>query len=261
MAGRNSPATSPSPNCAKDGPTDPTPPPKQSQEWRAVRRSGQPARVGREAAELHPDLFAKHVDDLAALRDYLTTIPVDDYPTWAHAARDMAGVCAAWSARIEATPGPLADAARILAKSAQLRPIESRPRPVAMPSMANTVALITATATAGSNATAELLLLRQFAITARSIHGAATAAGDARRAEQLNGALRDRLRQVRDTYLTTERAHAVAQLTPEQRATAARAELSHARTGPLPTPLTPRTDVPSTMRPTGAGKRRDDFER
>ena len=231
------------------------------QEWRAVRRSGEPARVGREAAELHPDLIAKHVDDVAALRDYLTTIPVDDYATWAHAARDMAGVCAAWSARIEATPGPLADAARILAKSAQLRPSESRARPIAMPSMANTVALITATATAGSNATAELLLLRQFAITARSIHGAATAAGDARRAEQLNGALRDRLRQVRDTYLNTERAHAVAQLTPEQRATAARAALSQARTGPLPTPLTPRTDVPSTTRSTGSGKRRDDFER
>ena len=231
------------------------------QEWRAVRRSGAPAQVGREAAELHPELFAKHVDDVSALHDYLATIPVDDYPTWAHAARDMAGVCAAWSQRIEPTPGPLADAARVLAKSAQLRPVESRPRPVAMPSMANTVALITATATAGSTATAELLLLRQFAITARSIHRAATAAGDARRAEQLNEALRDRLRQVRDTYLDTERAHAVAQLTPEQRATAARAELTHVRTGPLPTPLTSTSDVLSTTRAAGHGKRRDDFER
>lgn len=231
-------------------------------EWRAVRRGpGAPARVGREAAELDPDLFAKHLDDIAALRDYLITVPVDDYPTWAHAARDMAGVCAAWSQRIEPIPGPLADAARLLAKSAQLRPVESRRRPVAMPSMANTVALITATATAGSNATAELLLLRQFAITARSIHGAATAAGDVQRAEQLNGALRERLRQVRDTYMTAERANAIAQLPPEQRAIAARAELSQARTGPLPTPLTPRTDVPSTARPAGAGQRRDDFER
>ena len=126
-------------------------------EWQAVRRgTGRgPARAGRETSELHPELFAEHVNEMAKLRDYLAQIPVDDYATWAHAARDMAGMCAAWSRRIEPTPGPLADAARILARSAQLRPVESRPRPVAMPSIANAVALISAHATAGSNATAE----------------------------------------------------------------------------------------------------------
>ncbi|MFD1722433.1 relaxase/mobilization nuclease domain-containing protein [Amnibacterium endophyticum] len=218
-------------------------------EWRAVRRGlGRvPARAGREAAELHPDLFAEHVADIAKLRDYLTRVPVDDYAIWAHAARDMAGMCAAWSRRIEPTPGPLADAARILARSAQLRPIESRPRPIAMPSIANTVALVSATATAGRNATAELLLLRQFAVTARSIHAAATAAGDAARAEQLNGALRDRLRQVRDSYLAIERSNALQQLSPEQQATAARAAIATStRGGPVPTPLTPHVSVPTT---------------
>ena len=232
-------------------------------EWQAVRRgTGRgAAQAGREAVELHPELLAEHVADIAKLRDYLTQIPVDDYPTWAHAARDMAGMCAAWSRRIEPTPGPLADAARILARSAQLRPIESRPRPVAMPSIANAVALISAHATAGSNATAELLLLRQFAVTARSIHQAATAAGDARRAEQLNGALRDRLREVRDTYLTVERRNALAQLSPEQQATAARATTAGSgHSGPLPTRLTPQQTVPTT-RGRGPGRSGQDLER
>jgi hypothetical protein len=196
-----------------------------------------------------------------ALRDYLAGIPADDYPTRAHAARDMAGMCAAWSRRIEPTPGPLADAARILARSAQLRPAESRPRPVAMPSIANAVALISATAVAGSNATAELMLLRQLAVTARSIHQAATAAGDARRAEQLNDALRDRLREVRDTYLATERSNALQQLSPEQQAIAARAATaSSLRGGPLPNPLTAPVALPTT-RSRGPARPGQDLER
>ena len=230
-------------------------------EWRAVRRGpGLPVRAGREAAELSPALFAEHVADIAALRDYLADIPAGDYPTWAHAARDMAGMCAAWSRRIEPVPGPLADAARILARSAQLRPAESRPRPVAMPSIAGVVALISASADAGSTATAELLLLRQLAVTARSIHQAATAAGDARRAEQLNDALRDRLRQVRDTYLATERSNALQQLSPEQQATAARAATASSLGGPLPNPLTAPVAVPTTR---GRGPERpgQDLER
>jgi hypothetical protein len=230
-------------------------------EWRAVRRGpGVPARAGREAAELRPELFAEHVADLTALRDYLASIPADDYPTWAHAARDMAGMCAAWSSRIEPTPGPLADAARILARSAQLRPAESRPRPVAMPSIANAVALISATAFAGSNATAELLLLRQLAVTARSIHQAATAAGDVRRAEQLNDALRDRLREVRDTYLATERSNALQQLSPEQQATAARAATASSLRNPLPNPLTAPVALPAT-RGRGPARPGQDLER
>lgn len=230
-------------------------------EWRTVRRPGRvPAQAGREAAELQPELFKKYVTEVAALRDYLAGIPADDYPTWAHAARDMAGMCAAWSARIEPTPGPLADAARILARSAQLRPVDSRPRPVTMPSIANAVALIAAQASAGGNATAELLLLRQFAVTARSIYQAATAAGDAHRAEQLNGALREKLRQVRDSYLVIERSNTIQQLTLEQQATAARAGTAHTHGGPLPTPLTSRTDV-QTTRSTGPTGRDRDMER
>lgn len=129
-----------------------------------------------------------------------------------------------------------------------------------MPSIANAVALISATADAGSNVTAELLLLRQLAVTARSIRQAATAAGDARRAEQLNDALRGRLREVRDTYLATERGNARQQLSPEQKATAARAATANSLGGPLPNPLTAPVAV-STTRGRGPARAGQDLER
>jgi hypothetical protein len=212
-------------------------------EWQATRRNPhryQPVAPGREAGELNPELFAKHAEEMTRLHDYLTQVPVDDYATWAHVARDTAGAYAAWSARLEPTPGPLADAARTLARTAQLRPTESRPRPVGMPSIANTAALIAAHASKRDHAVAEALLLRQLAQTTLSIYRAASAAGDARRAAELANVMRGRLRTVRDDYSGQERRNAVAGLDPQARAVLERADLAAGRTGsPLPTPLTP----------------------
>jgi len=56
-------------------------------------------------------------------------IPLDDHAQWASVAREMAGVYAAWSRRVEGTtPGPLARAADALAVSAQVAP--NTPSPV-----------------------------------------------------------------------------------------------------------------------------------
>jgi hypothetical protein len=239
-------------------------------EWQATKRNParyRPVQPGREAAELNPALFTKHAEDMARLHDYLARVPVDDYATWAHVARDTAGAYAAWSKRLEPTPGPLADAARVLARSAQLRPSESRPRPVAMPSMANTAALIAAQASKGSNAVAEALLFRQLAQTTLSIVKAAQAAGDARRAAELATAMRERLRGVRDAYVVQERANQVAALSPQDRAVYERAEIAAGRGGPLPNRL---TSTGSTGLPAGltspapapaASPRRDEAER
>ena len=70
-----------------------------------------------------------------ALREQLRTVPCDDRALWAHVARETAGAFAAWSHSVEgATPGPLADTARILARCAQLRAHQVRPRPAGLPS-------------------------------------------------------------------------------------------------------------------------------
>jgi hypothetical protein len=234
-------------------------------EWQAARRNParyQPAAPGREAAELDPALFAKHAEEMTRLHDYLTQIPVDDYATWAHVARDTAGAYAAWSRRLEPTPGPLADAARTLARSAQLRPSESRPRPVAMPSMANAAALIAAHASKGSNATAEALLFRQLAQITLSIVRAAQAAGDARRAAELATSMREQLRGVRDAYAAQERSNQVATLSPQDRAVYERAEVAAGRGGPLPARLAPSGSTLAGATPAPAApRRRDEAER
>ena len=103
-------------------------------------------------------------------------------------------------------------------------------------------------------------MLRQLAVTARSIHHAAAVTGDTRRAAQLNDALRDQLRQVRDTYVATERSNALQQLTLEQQATAARAQTARGRPSPLPTPLTPQAESSTVLRG-GRPDRGHDFER
>lgn len=60
---------------------------------------------------------------------HLATVEPGDTATWAYAAREAAGVVAAWSERIEGTPGPLARAAEQLARSAQVRRGDELTRP------------------------------------------------------------------------------------------------------------------------------------
>lgn len=231
------------------------------EEWRATRKNPEryrPVQPGREESEMSPAFFKMYADDMTRLHEYIATIDPEDYATWAHVARETSGAYAAWSRRLEATPGPLAQTSRTLARSAQLRPSQSRPRPVAMPSMVNTTALILAQASKGKNAAAEALLLRQLSQTTLSIFRAAQAAGDARRAQELAGAMKNNLRAVRDSYAVQVNANGFAALTPEERAVKQRADLAAGRGGPLPTKLTPAVQpevVQQAPRTTGASDR------
>ena len=57
---------------------------------------------------------------LAELRQRLTEVDVGDRVAWAHVARDAAGMLNAISLRTEPEPGPLADAAHVIAASATI---------------------------------------------------------------------------------------------------------------------------------------------
>lgn len=228
------------------------------EEWRATRKNPDryvPAHPGREESEMNPEFFNMYAEDMTRLHDYIATIDPD---AWAHVARETSGAYAAWSRRLEPVPGPLARTSRTLARSAQLRPSQSRRRPVAMPSMVNTTALILAQASKGKNAAAKALLLRQLSQTTVSILRAVQASGDARRASELAATVKNNLRAVRDGYAAQIAENGVASLTPEERAVKQRADLAAGRGGPLPTKLTP-TAQPELAQPaprtTGAGDR------
>jgi hypothetical protein len=133
------------------------------------------------------ELWSKYANDVSTLREKLATTPYSDHVAWAQAARETAAAFGAWSKRVEPTPGPLADAARELAKSAQLRRYPSRPA-IALPS-ARGATMILLAATSKSERAAYALMFRQLAQTARAIHDMHKATDDLRRVRGLAAAV------------------------------------------------------------------------
>ena len=164
-------------------------------EWVAGRRNAHPVAPGRETAEPDPQLWAAAAKDLAALREQLRAVPVDDVDTWARVARETSGALAAWSVRVEPTPGPLAAAAEQLAQSAQTRTQKPVPAGAAV-SLAGTAMLLAAAAQTTDPGMAQALILRQMLNLMKAIADAHLAAGDARRYQGIERAVREQLVQV-----------------------------------------------------------------
>ncbi|WP_146082472.1 relaxase/mobilization nuclease domain-containing protein [Rathayibacter sp. AY1C5] len=210
-------------------------------EWRATAKNPwryEPVKPGREEAELSSDLYSTYAEDMTRLHDYLSTVDPSDRATWAHAAREASGAYAAWSRRLEPTPGPLAEASRQLARSAHLRAHESTPRPTAMPSMAGTTMLILATAGKRNKAAEEAMLLRQIVRTTRAIMDAHKAAGDARRTQELAGTIRNQLKAVHEGYNAQIQKNAWDALPEDTRRARETVQASFATGSPVPTKLT-----------------------
>ncbi len=79
--------------------------------------------------------------------------------------KETSAAFAAWSERIEPTPGPLADAARVLARGAQIRKHQVRPKPAGMVSASGAAMLLAAATKGGQGAVAEAVLFRQLVLT------------------------------------------------------------------------------------------------
>jgi hypothetical protein len=168
-------------------------------EWTAARRDAPSVAVGREAQTPDPEMWARYTTEVTALREQLRNVPCDDRELWAHVARETAGAFAAWSHSVEgATPGPLADTARILARSAQLRAHQVRPRRAGLPSARGAALLCASVAAGGSGTIAQTVLLRQLANTIKALHDAHQAAGDLRRANEIRDVVLNRLSAVHD---------------------------------------------------------------
>ncbi|KQQ18666.1 hypothetical protein ASF48_17240 [Rathayibacter sp. Leaf299] len=238
------------PELRKGWPDQPESASDAASEWRATAKNPwqyTPVNPGREVAEPAPELFEAYAADMDRLHDYIRSVDPSDKATWAHVARETAGAYAAWSRRMEPTPGPLADAARSLARSAHLRAHETTPRPAGMPSSSASTALILAAAGKNKNAAAELLLFRQLAKTSHAIMSAHKAAGDARRSAELSSTLQRQLTQVRDGYSTriasvkaAEREQQWQALPDELKENRRLTQASFGSGSPVPTTLTKR---------------------
>jgi hypothetical protein len=156
-------------------------------EWNAAARNRRPVRPGRETLQPSAGLWRRYAHDVSGLRERLAATPHTDHVAWAQAARETAAAFGAWSKRIEPTPGPLADAARELSKSAQLRSYPKRTAP-ALPSVRG-VTMILLAATSKSERAAYALLFRQLAQTARAIYDMHKATDDLRRVRGLSAAI------------------------------------------------------------------------
>lgn len=162
-------------------------------EWRAAWRGRRVVAPGVELVEPDEQVWGEHTERVRALREQLRAVPAADRSAWAHAARDVSGAFAAWSMRVEPTPGPLAATADALARSAQLPGREVKPRPKVLPSARGAALLLASAASGGRGRMAEAILFRQLANTARAIHDAHRAAGEAQRAAQIAAVVRDQL--------------------------------------------------------------------
>ncbi|WP_208601131.1 relaxase/mobilization nuclease domain-containing protein [Rhodococcoides fascians] len=154
-------------------------------EWSSSRRGAAVTVTnGRERARIDPELVARAAQDIEKWNKYLSSIPVDDHAQWARAAGRTSGVFAAWSARVETTPGPLASASRALGYAAQMPAHQRAPR-VDKRLSGGGAALILMQAQIQSSGASQVLLLRQLMRTMDAIADARRAAGDLVRAEQL----------------------------------------------------------------------------
>jgi len=162
-------------------------------EWKAAGRGAPASAPGREATGVDPALWEQCAREVAAMREHLRAVPVDDVATWAHVARQTSGAFAAWSLRVEATPGPLAETAAALASSAQVRAhrVQGTLAATMTPSWARGAAMVLAAAAEGGDGPiGQAALVRQLRNTVRALHDAHLASGEAHRAEQIAGVMR-----------------------------------------------------------------------
>lgn len=183
-------------------------------EWRATAKNPwqyRPVAPGREENTPAPEMWKQYSDEIGQLRKQLRDVPVTDRATWAHVARETSGVFAAWSQRVEATPGPLAQTSRELAKTAHIRAHQSRPKPVRLGSGANAAMILmqAAAVAGGSDTMAQAILLRQLGRVSVAILDMHTAVGDARRAEQVTAVMRNQFAQISDRLPTAPTGEAV----------------------------------------------------
>ncbi|ABM10658.1 relaxase/mobilization nuclease domain-containing protein [Paenarthrobacter aurescens] len=163
-------------------------------EWNAAARNKRTvSKTGPEKAMPSPQVWVEYTRNATALAEQLRAIPLDDHATWAKAARDVSGAFAAWSYRLESTPGPLAETAAELSRTAQLRAPRQHGKPVALPSIAGTAMLFLAASSKNKTA-AQAALMVQLANMAAAIYDMHLQSGRTREAERIRAVVATQLK-------------------------------------------------------------------
>jgi hypothetical protein len=143
-----------------------------------------------------PEIGRGYAEQVGRVREWLRTVPEGDVATWAVTAGQAAGVFAAWSAAVEGErPGPLARAADVLARDAQIRPGAAAGAVRApVPRWSVVAAQL---ARGGRGMPAQALLLVQLGNLAKALHDRALAVGAVAQAAELERVARTELAAVR----------------------------------------------------------------
>lgn len=163
-------------------------------EWNAAARNKRKvSKTGPEHATPSADVWLEYTRNATALVEKLRVLPRDDHATWAKAAREVSGAFAAWSHRLEPTPGPLAATAAELSRTAQLRAPRQYSKPVALPSIAGTALLFMA-ASSKNRTAAQSALMLQLVNTAFAIHEMHQQSGRTREAQRIRAVVTEQLK-------------------------------------------------------------------
>ncbi|XUK61105.1 Relaxase [Plantibacter sp. RU18] len=217
-----------------------------SAEWSAAAKNKRISAPGRETVTPGIDQWAAVTADVVSINERLRTLPITDKAAWAQVARETSGALSAWSIRTEAIPGPLADAARALRRSAQVSEHIPVGKYAPMPSPKGAGMLLMQAAVGPSTAAGQALLLRQMMNTVSAVSGMQQESGLLHQAE--------RLRRTHEGALQSVHAHlaAVAPTAPAGRwaqagGAVATAPATKIATTPAPAPpSTPAPVVPLT---------------
>jgi len=169
-------------------------------EWQATWRNPmryQPVHPGRERESITPGVWATYQQDAARLQQQLAATDPRDRSAWARVSREASGAFAAWSQRLEPTPGPLAEASRVLARGAQIRRHQQQPPSVRGGSLASAATLLAVGTGMVSGTRADFLIFQQMQRTAKSIHDMLTAVGALNEARRIREAMGSRLDSIR----------------------------------------------------------------
>jgi hypothetical protein len=169
-------------------------------EWRSAKAVA----PGRETILGDPDDWMRAVAGVERSVERLRAVPASDLAAWRGVARETAGVFAAWSRRFEGdSPGPMAEVADALARSAQNRPDDPVPDRAAVRDFRGVAAIAARSAVDKNSPMVWASLVDQLGRTLRAIGDAHHARGEAEMAKALCGRLSDELAELHDRFTTS----------------------------------------------------------
>jgi hypothetical protein len=151
-------------------------------EWSAAKAVA----PGREAIVGRPADWQRALTAMDKTLERLRSVPAFDLAAWHGAAREAAGLFAAWSRRVEGdNPGPLAASANALARSAQYRADEGAPNRDAVRDLRGIAAIVAQSQLNTDSPIVWAMMVDQLGRTLRAIGDAHAARGEAEAAKAL----------------------------------------------------------------------------